>query len=103
MTYMENSIYIKIPILILWEKCRIDPSATENSFFPKLLVSRLCADTISLSWAAELTRTSLPRPKPALRMTFFFFFPHYLPRRAAVTKSANIPYEKTATLLTVIF
>lgn len=94
MTYMENAIYIKIPILILWEKCHIDPSVMENSFFPKLLVSSLCADTISLSWAAELTRTSLTSPKPALGMTFFF---HYLP------KSANISYEKTATLLTVIF
>lgn len=69
---MENPIYIKIPVLILWEKRRIDASVMETSLLLKLLMSSLCADADSLSWAVELTRTSLTRPKSALGMIFFF-------------------------------
>lgn len=67
---MENPIYIKIPVLILWEERCIDASVMENSLLLKLLMSSLCADADSLSWAVELTRTSLTRPKSALRMIF---------------------------------
>lgn len=69
---MENPIYIKIPVLILWEKRRIDASVMETSLLLKLLMSSLCADADSLSRAVELTRTSLTRPKSALGMIFFF-------------------------------
>lgn len=91
---MENPIYIKIPVLILWEKRRIDASVMETSLLLKLLMSSLCADADSLSRAVELTRTSLTRPKSALGMIFFFFNYYYLPRRRVVTKFANISYEK---------
>lgn len=69
---MENPIYIKIPVLILWEKRRIGASVMETSLLLKLLMSSLCADADSLSRAVELTRTSLTRPKSALGMIFFF-------------------------------
>lgn len=62
--YVENSIYIKVPVLILWEKCHIGTSVTEN-ISRKVFMSSLSADVVLFCWAGEPTR-----PNSALRMIF---------------------------------